>query len=196
MEVVFTSLSRSLRVRDPKLVGRTYLWMLPIYGAGGLLLERLHGHLLRRGFPPALRALAATGAILAWEFGTGSALRCALGECPWRYRRGITLRGYARLDYAPYWYAAALLFEVVQREVRKLDRARRSADRRAIGGELEPTGPDAGGAGVASRPRMDRRRGCFRRSADRPCSPRAAPRRDPAAPHARQAAGPTAPASA
>jgi len=74
VEVVFTSISRTLRTRDMRLAGRTYLWMLPIYGAGGLLLERLHARLLKRGVPAGLRALAATGTILAWEYASGSAL--------------------------------------------------------------------------------------------------------------------------
>src|SRR5207244_7719215 len=120
-----------LRVRDRRLVGQTYLWMLPIYGAGGLLLERLHARLVRRGVSPPLRALAATGTILAWEYGTGSVLRRALGDCPWRYRRGVTLRGYVRLDYAPDWYGAALLFEPRPREGRNRRRARRAAEPRA-----------------------------------------------------------------
>src|SRR2546423_10262761 len=122
---------RALRVRDRRLVGQTYLWMLPIYGAGGLLLERLHARLVRRGVSPPLRALAATGAILAWEYGTGSLLRRALGECPWRYRRGVTLRGYARPDYAPYWYAAPRPFELVQPAGRHPQRPRRARPGRA-----------------------------------------------------------------
>lgn len=105
--------------------------MLPIYGAGGLLLERLHARLSRRGVRAPVRALAATAGIYAMEYGSGAVLRRTIGACPWHYRRGLTVRGYVRLDYAPFWYAAALLFEVVEREVAKLDRARRGIDRRA-----------------------------------------------------------------
>src|SRR6267143_1390729 len=158
VEVFFTSLSRALRFRDRRLVGQTYLWMLPIYGSGGLLLERLHARLVRRRVSPPVRALVATGAILAWEYGTGSLLRRALGDCPWRYRRGVTLHGYVRLDYAPYWYAAALLFELLQREVRKLDRARRTAERRARRSAMEAIGPGAGGAAGETHRTADRRR--------------------------------------
>ena len=166
IEVVFTSMARAIRRRDPRLEGGTYLWMLPIYGTGGLLLERLHARLLRRGVPPSVRALAATGAILTWEYGWASLLRRALGDCPWRYRRGITLRGYVRLDYAPYWYGAALLFEILQQEVRKLDRARRSSERRATA-EMAASGPVANEDGEERPPQMDRRL-ASRRSGDRP----------------------------
>ena len=195
VEVVFTSMARALRVRDRRLVGQTYLWMLPIYGAGGLLLERLHARLVRRGVSPPLRALAATFAILAWEYGTGSLLRRALGECPWRYRRGVTLRGYVRLDYAPYWYAAALLFELLQREVRKLDRPRRTAERRASRGEIGATAPGEGGAAAETRPATDRRR-ASRRMADPRSWPRAARTPDRAVRCVPQAGAPSAPASA
>jgi len=34
-----------------------------------------------------------------------------LGDCPWRYRKGMHLHGLVRLDYAPYWLGAALGFE-------------------------------------------------------------------------------------
>src|SRR5712664_4355201 len=72
---------------------------------------------------------------------------------------------------------------------------RKSAERRAIGGELAPTGLAAGAAVGETVPRMGRRREMFRRTADRPPSPRAARRRGPAVPPAVEAAAPTAPAS-
>jgi hypothetical protein len=190
VEVVFTSVARALKSRDLRLQGRTYLWMLPIYGAGGLFLERLHARLARRGLPPPVRALAATGVIYAIEYGTGSLLRGAVGECPWRYERGVTLRGYVRLDYAPYWYAAALLFELLQREIGKLDRPRRTLDRRGVRNEARPDGtPESlaisgrgGDAGVGEHQPPPDRRGSLRRRSDRRAAARAAPRRDPDAP--------------
>ena len=192
VEVVFTSISRALRTRDARLAGRTYLWMLPIYGAGGLVLERLHARLVRRGVPAPVRALAGTFAIFAWEYATGSALRRALGECPWRYRRGLTLGGYVRLDYLPYWYGAALLFESLQHEVRKLDRARRGLERRTSPGA---TGRGASADAAGAPPTPERRRGP-RRAADRTPSPRAGRRRDRDARCAAEPAAPVAIASA
>jgi len=132
IEIAFTAVGRTLRLRDRRLVGHTYLWMLPIYGGGGLLLERLHARSLRH---PAARALLSTLAIYAIEYGSGSLLHRALGACPWRYRRGAALGGFVRLDYAPFWYAAALLFEILQGEVVKLDRPRRGTDRRIAAGD-------------------------------------------------------------
>jgi hypothetical protein len=172
VEALFTSIGRAVRTRDLRLSGTTYLWMLPIYGAGGLLLERLHARLIRRGLAPPVRALVATGAIYAMEYGAGSLLRSAIGECPWRYERGLSLRGYVRLDYAPYWYGAALLFEMLQREIGKLDRPRRRTDRRA-GRAISERAGDADGA---ERPLEDRRR-APRRKSDRVPAARAARRK-------------------
>ena len=187
VEVVFTSIARAIKARDLRLSGTTYLWMLPIYGAGGLLLERLHARLIRRRLPRPVRALVATGAIYAMEYGAGSLLRSAIGECPWRYDRGISLGGYIRLDYAPYWYSAALLFETLQQEVRKLDRPRRGSDRRAAG--PRSISGRAAGAGDAERPPEDRRRAA-RRQSDRTPGARAARRKVPDAPFAPAAAAP------
>ena len=195
VEVVFTSLARFRRVRDRRLEGRTFLWMLPIYGAGGLLLERLHARLERRRVAPPVRALAATGAIFAWEYGTGSLLRHALGECPWRYRDGLTLRGYVRRDYAPYWYGAALLFELLQHEVRKLARPRRGAERRAARTGEEVSARDAGADGAENRPTEEKRR-ALRRAADRWSSARRAARPAPAAPCVREPRAPDVQATA
>jgi Putative ABC-transporter type IV len=191
-EVVFTSIGRALNTRDPRLVGRTYLWMLPIYGAGGLLLERLHARLLGRRVPPPVRALAVTGAIYTMEYGAGSLLRALLGECPWRYERGVTLGGYVRLDYAPFWYGAALLFEMLQREVRKLDRPRRTPmDRRM---RSRSTAPGGDGGGAARQPGEERRR-ALRRVVDRLAADRVGRRPARAVPSATPAA-PAAKASA
>ena len=193
VEVVFTSVGRALSTRDPRLQGRTYLWMLPIYGAGGLFLERLHARLLRRKVPPPVRALAATGAIFAWEYGAGSLLRALVGECPWKYERGITLGGCVRLDYAPFWYGTALLFELLQCEVGKLDRPRRAAvDRRAL--VKAASAPDADAGGAERQPTVERRQK-LRRSADRLAAARAAPRRARSVPFA-PAPAPAAKASA
>ena len=51
------------------------------------------------------------------------------GTVPWRYPSGLHLRGYVRLDYAPFWYACGWLFEPLAAELRKLQRATRRAPR-------------------------------------------------------------------
>lgn len=108
LEVLFTGTKAAIS-RDKKLAARTYLWMHPIYGAAGLALEGVHRKL--DGRSRLTRALASLGVIYATEYASGAALRHVLGDCPWRYRDGMHLHGLVRLDYAPYWFAAALGFE-------------------------------------------------------------------------------------
>lgn len=110
MEVCFTGMGNALLEHDRHATAKTYLWMHPIYGATALGLEFLHDRL--RFLPRLLRALAYTGVIFGAEFASGWLLRQVLGRCPWDYgQRRWSVKGLIRLDYAPFWYAAALLFE-------------------------------------------------------------------------------------
>jgi len=108
LEVLFTG-TKAAFSRDPKLAARTYLWMHPIYGAAGLALEVVHRRLRNRS--RLTRAAASLGVIYATEYGAGAALRTVLGDCPWKYQDGMHLHGLVRLDYAPFWLAAAVGFE-------------------------------------------------------------------------------------
>jgi len=140
VEVAFTGVAGSRRLRDRVLRGHSYLWMLPIYGAGGLLLERLHHRLASRSLPRWARSLAYTLGIYGLEFGSAALLDRTVGVVPWRYLEGLHVRGYVRLDYAPFWFACGWLFEDLERELRKLDRPARR-EWRAVSGR---------GAGVAA----------------------------------------------
>lgn len=113
LEVCFTGASSILFQRDRSATGKTYLWMHPIYGATALGLEYVHERLKHR--PRALRALVYTGIIFGAEYSTGWLLRRVLGRCPWDYeKKGWSVKGLIRLDYAPAWYATGLLFEPVR----------------------------------------------------------------------------------
>lgn len=110
LEVGFTGLSAALWSRDTQGTAKTYLWMHPIYGATALGLELLHDRM--SALPRPVRALAYTVVIFGAEFASGWLLRRLLGRCPWDYgRRRWSVKGLIRLDYAPFWYGAALLFE-------------------------------------------------------------------------------------
>ena len=107
MEILFTSL-KSLRDNDRKLLGQTSVWMFPIYGCAALIkpMYRLIGRL-----PTAVRGGIYSAAILTGEYLSGSILK-KHGCCPWDYSRArLNIRGVIRLDYAPLWMGAGLLFE-------------------------------------------------------------------------------------
>jgi uncharacterized membrane protein len=123
LEVLFTGVSAVLFRHDRSATGQTYLWMLPIYGGAGLLLETLHHLLVSAGVGFGLRLVAYVVVIYAVEAVSGHTLRRLLGRCPWDYgdaRFGV--RGLVRLDYAPFWALVGLLFEPVQSVLSTLSR--------------------------------------------------------------------------
>jgi Putative ABC-transporter type IV len=95
-----------------RLAGRTYLWMLPIYGAGGLCFELVYAqigpwHWLLRGLVYAVGAFVIEGA-------AGLLLKALTGRCPWDYSYNRThIAGVIRLDYTPVWAAFGLVLERV-----------------------------------------------------------------------------------
>lgn len=107
MEIIFTSMD-SLRRRDMTLRGNTSLWMFPIYGSAALLTPL---NKLLAGKSRWKRGLAYMGLIFSAEYLSGTFLaRHRL--CPWDYRRSRwNVSRVIRLDYAPCWFFAGLLFE-------------------------------------------------------------------------------------
>ena len=107
MEIIFTSLY-SLRRRDLTLKGVTSIWMFPIYGCAAVIspLSRL----LKKK-PAWLRGFTYMSMIFSTEYLTGRLLtRHRL--CPWDYSKSKwNINRVIRLDYAPYWFGAGLLFE-------------------------------------------------------------------------------------
>ena len=107
IEIIFTSLG-SLRRRDMRLVGNTSIWMFPIYGCAAFLspISRLlhKKSLWVRGF-------TYMSLIFSAEYLTGSLLK-RHNLCPWSYHRSrFNIGSLIRLDYAPFWFGAGLLFE-------------------------------------------------------------------------------------
>jgi len=129
VEVAFTGVSGAFIPGGRTLRAQTYLWMLPIYGAGGIALDHVHVRLSLRGTPRWQRALVYMAAIYGIEFASAELLHRLGVGVPWKYQRGLNLRGYVRLDYAPFWYACGLLFENLSAEIGKLARPARIAPR-------------------------------------------------------------------
>lgn len=107
LEILFTSFS-SFRRRELKLIGKTSLWMFPIYGMAAFLKPCYR--LIKR-FPALIRAAFYSCFIFLGEYISGSILK-KHHMCPWDYSNSPTnIKGVIRLDYAPYWMAAGLIFE-------------------------------------------------------------------------------------
>ena len=116
MEIVFTALD-SFRRRDMRLMGTTSIWMFPIYGCAALLHPVSY---LLKNLPTWFRGFTYMALIFSAEFITGHLLtRHSL--CPWNYRRSRwNIKQLVRLDYAPFWFAAGLLFEHVLTSPKKI----------------------------------------------------------------------------
>ena len=109
MEIIYTSLY-CLREKNYKLIGNTSIWMFPIYGMASLLAPLCR---LLKGKNIMLRGSIYTCFIFAGEYLSGSFLR-KLKACPWDYSNARSnIKGLIRLDYAPLWFGAGLLFEKI-----------------------------------------------------------------------------------
>lgn len=107
MEIIFTSLD-ALRRREMTLKGNTSLWMFPIYGSAALLKPIC---CLLKNRPVWLRGVTYMGLIYSTEYITGKLLS-KYKLCPWDYSRSrFHVDNVIRLDFAPYWFAAGLMFE-------------------------------------------------------------------------------------
>jgi len=118
MEIIWTGAGSALR-GDVRLVGWTYIWMLPIYGAA-VCLEPVHDRIRR--YPWYARGAVWMLLIWAGEYLAGWLLKVSVGACPWDYSAArYNLQGLVRLDYGPAWFVTGLLFERLHD---RLDRVR------------------------------------------------------------------------
>lgn len=107
VEIIFTALG-SLRDRDLTLKGVTSLWMFPIYGCAAILAPV--SRLLKK-VPTWLRGLTYMSMIFSTEYLSGRLLT-KKKLCPWDYGKSRwNIHRVIRIDYAPYWFGAGLLFE-------------------------------------------------------------------------------------
>ena len=97
MEILFTGL-HSLQNENHKLTGNTSIWMFPIYGMASFL-------------SPICRRLKGKSLVLR---GGGYTCLRKFEACPWDYSEArLNVNGLIRLDYAPLWFCAGLLFEKI-----------------------------------------------------------------------------------
>ncbi len=121
LEVVFTALTNRKQADGWRLRGYTYVWMAPIYMTVYPALCWLYPRLA--GWSFFWRGLCYTALILLIEWVSGWLLRLTTGQAPWEkeYRgHPFAVHDVMRLDYAPAWFVAALLFELVFRQLRGL----------------------------------------------------------------------------
>lgn len=120
MEIIFTSIE-SILANDMRLMGRTSLLMFPIYGLGAFLgpisrgMDRWIGDSRTLELKDKFWRHGLNDMVLIFlaEYVTGAFLK-ARGMCPWDYNgRLFNIDGLIRLDFAPCWFGAGLLFEKI-----------------------------------------------------------------------------------
>lgn len=108
LEVFWTGLG-ALFTGDVKLSGHTTIWMFFIYGLA-VFLEPVHNILREKSV--ILRGGVYVILIFIIEYSTGFFLKMLIGICPWDYSNSpFSVNGIIRIDYAPVWFAAGMLFE-------------------------------------------------------------------------------------
>lgn len=109
MEVVFTGI-HSIARHDLKMMGQTSILMFPIYGAAaflGPISSRL------KNYHVWIRGIIYTCCIFTVEYFSGMLLK-KNQMCPWDYSKAkFNIHGLIRLDYAPLWFTAGLIFEKI-----------------------------------------------------------------------------------
>lgn len=110
MEVIWTGM-HSLITGDRNMQGNTSLWMFFIYGLAVFVLEPVHNRIKEWRWP--IRGFVWVLLIWGIEYGTGFVLREFFGIVPWYYEGTFAIDGLVRLDYAPAWFVAGLIFEKV-----------------------------------------------------------------------------------
>lgn len=116
-EIFFTAITGALNAIqageaiDWALVGKSYIWMFPIYGLAGIAFPPMVDRLMQVNI--LLRMALYASGILIVEFITGGLLDLITGSCPWEYTTGWHIMGYIRLDYFPLWALFGLMVERV-----------------------------------------------------------------------------------
>jgi len=107
MEIFWTGLGSFLQ-GDLSLMSFTSLWMFFIYGSA-VFLEPIHD-IIKNWILP-IRGLIWVVIIWGMEYSSGLLLLKVLGVHPWIYYGPFAVDTLVRLDYAPAWFLAGLIFE-------------------------------------------------------------------------------------
>lgn len=109
-EVCWTGLC-SLLNGDFTMTAHTSLVMLPVYGMV-VFLEPMFRYLVEWRVNIFIRGMCYALMIFACEYFSGKVLNL-LGICPWLYTSSLNIEGVIRLDYAPLWVIAGIVYEQI-----------------------------------------------------------------------------------
>ena len=111
MEVVCTSIMDFIKLRDPRLKGETYLWMLPVYAAVPFIYVFIQSILpdlvwWQKGFVYMI-------AFYLLELIAGLIIKALVGVSPWNYKNyRFHFMEVICLEYAPVWFIYGIIGEM------------------------------------------------------------------------------------
>lgn len=109
MEIIWTGIG-TLMTGDMRLWGFTNLWMFFIYGSA-VFLEPINDIISDWAWP--VRGILWVVIIWGIEYTSGLIVSNIIGSRPWIYSGPYAVEGLIRLDYAPAWFIAGLVFEKI-----------------------------------------------------------------------------------
>lgn len=119
LEVFWTSILNSIKSKNPKLIGRTYLWMFPIYALVPFIYIFVSSEF--QGANIFLKGIIYMLCFYLLEFISGFLIKKVVGISPWNYSHAhiklfgkiykTNFKGLIRLEYAPVWYIYGILGE-------------------------------------------------------------------------------------
>lgn len=108
-EVLWTGIGSAIQ-GNINLTGQTSVWMFFVYGSAVFIFEPIHDRI--RDTSWVARGMLWMALFFSVEFLSGLIFRFA-GIEVWRYDCEYSVIGLIRLDYAPAWFAAGLIFEKI-----------------------------------------------------------------------------------
>ena len=120
-EIMFTAIWEFVVHFNWKLPGNTSIWIMPVYGLSGLIMEKIYIGLVERQVPFLVRGVIYLLWTYTWEFSTGFLLK-QFDVCPWDYTAfDGDFMGLITLEYAPLWFVGGLITEkFIMRYTRQL----------------------------------------------------------------------------
>ncbi len=119
MEVFWASILNSIKTKNPRLTGETYLWMFLIYAIVPFIYIFVLAHF--QGTNIFIKGIIYMFAFYLLEFVSGFLIKKAVGVSPWNYedysikifgkKYKSNLYGLICLEHAPIWYLYGIMGE-------------------------------------------------------------------------------------
>jgi hypothetical protein len=120
LEVFWTAMGDFIKKKDLRLMGNSYIWMIPVYGLVPFIYKITLSNFQNCSI--FLRGFIYMIAFYLLEYTFGFTIKQLTGRCPWDYskhyvkifgkRRKVHFQKIITLEYAPAWYIYGILFEL------------------------------------------------------------------------------------